>query len=423
MGRFFDRRPPRHDRPTMKTLFAALAIFFALPAFAFKAPISPGPGMSATLGGWSTASNYTGTFNAAATAVTGAVSVSGATATLAGSASLAATAGNVAASALKLNPAGLLTSAVASWALSAGLQYLNGQWQKNNAPSGYVAGYMWCYNGAPNCGPTPDAALQFFKNIQPNYPNCSVSSSGTTYVNYSCSSPTLGTLYPTVNRAAETCPAGTYRNGTQCVGLVVPATDPDFAALAAKPLTDAAATDLAKAGAKLPLNKPTFAPMDLPVGSPYVDPVTGKRYQDMVRLTPGSDGTTVEAQMYKQEVNADGTTATDSTTGQPASPEKGETQTDCDKKPESIGCSDWGEPDDTDIQKNNKTFSLTPDGGWGAATASCPADRTYSLKSGGVARFSYSGLCQGAELFRPLIIGMAWLSAILIAIGLHRKYQ
>ncbi|MNY71337.1 Neisseria meningitidis TspB protein [compost metagenome] len=72
------------------------------------------------------------------------------------------------------------------------------------------------------------------------------------------------------------------------------------------------------------------------------------------------------------------------------------------------------------MPNENKTLAITPDGGWGASSASCPADKTASLSFGPIA-FSYEPLCLFASGIRPMVIALAWFSAALTFFGFARK--
>lgn len=89
--------------------------------------------------------------------------------------------------------------------------------------------------------------------------------------------------------------------------------------------------------------------------------------------------------------------------------------TDCDKYPDSIGCSNYGQPtNDEQIQKKDmpSTISPFPFG----SSGSCPADlNAYFL--GQPLTISYSAVCQFAEGIHNVIIVLAGLLSIYIAFG------
>jgi len=121
------------------------------------------------------------------------------------------------------------------------------------------------------------------------------------------------------------------------------------------------------------------------------------------------------------------TTTTDPNTGQTTTTTTTEqTKEDnpdfCVLHPESIVCAKMDTPDAADITKNDKTVSITPDGGWGPDSGSCPAPKTTALSRGGQMTVDYAMVCEEAISFRPVVIGFAWIAAVLIAIGITKRY-
>lgn len=90
----------------------------------------------------------------------------------------------------------------------------------------------------------------------------------------------------------------------------------------------------------------------------------------------------------------------------------GNNQTDCDKLPNSIGCSEFGTPGASgDIEDQKKNIgSITPTTG---GAGNCPA--SVHLPRG--AEFSYAPMCQLASGVRPVVIGIAWLLAGFMVFG------
>ncbi|WP_040578340.1 MULTISPECIES: virulence factor TspB C-terminal domain-related protein [Methylomicrobium] len=92
------------------------------------------------------------------------------------------------------------------------------------------------------------------------------------------------------------------------------------------------------------------------------------------------------------------------------------TQTDCDKNPNSIGCSSFGEvPGADDIGEQNAAgIGISPVSLGGGGSCPAPLTATYLGKP---ITFRFDLLCQFANMIRPLIIAVAWLSAGLIVLG------
>lgn len=91
-------------------------------------------------------------------------------------------------------------------------------------------------------------------------------------------------------------------------------------------------------------------------------------------------------------------------------------QTDCDKNPDSIGCSQFGDADIPDFNlpgKNVKlTFVPTPLGNGG----SCPAPKTFSY-FGKTYSLSYAPLCTLVSTMRPLVLLLFSLASAYIFVG------
>ena len=374
----------------MKTIFGFFLVFVASSSFAAAVPLFPGTGIAATSSGFTTAANFTGQFSAAAFNSNFTTNVGGKAVTMPAAMRLAANAGQFAVSAVRLNPAALVGTAVASWLLGYGLEWINGQWQKSESAS------------------VPSDALCGMTALQ-----CATSGG----------SPSYATLSPRwIGISGGSCIAGLpdYPHITIPCGMTGqpqkrPATETDWAAIPQNaPLPDPVAGELASKGVPLPLEVPHIGPQDIPLGDPYVDPVTGKRYQDKARVTPRADSKTADVQTYKQEVDE---------AGNPKKQEDGQTekppeeQTDfCKKNPDAISCMPEGQTDDQELQTKNIGSGITPVsvGGQGQ----CMADKTLSMATMGKSiTFTYKPICDLASMVRPLILALAWLLAGWIMVG------
>lgn len=418
----------------MKTLFAALLLAFAGSASAASVAMKPPVGITgnpAMSTGWSTASNFVGNFSAASFSGGFTTNVGGKTVTMPASMRMAANAGRFAVSAVRLSPAALIGSAVVAWLLSQGIEYVDGQFQKkdssdNGAPE---SGHMWYHNGYDTActAVTPctweavktDFETKYGSNYPQTYGGARIS--GPCYANgtrkYSCPFE----YYYKPHSAWYNGGSVTFEWLGTAEPKYVPATEADFAPLATAPLPDAVADELAPKGVALPMENPVFDPpyVDEPLGEPYVDPVTGKRYQDNVRVTPQADGKTADVQTHKQEVDEEGDPATDPTTGVEAPPEK---QDDfCKKNPEASSCKPFDEPPDLELEKKENPFSLNPVSGFGADSASCPAPQNLFTVGGQAVAWDWGNFCKFAQGIRPLIIGFAWLTAIMIVVSVGRR--
>ena len=159
----------------------------------------------------------------------------------------------------------------------------------------------------------------------------------------------------------------------------------------------------------------------MPLSSPYPDPISpGATVRDVATVTPQT-GERVQVEVTKQQVDpTTGEPKTNTETGEPV-PSEEKTEF-CVENPDVLACAKLGEPEEVEELKKTKDIAITPDSGFGPADSSCPAPLTYSLISGGRSlSFSYEPICKGARIFRPAIIGMAWLSGLFIFFGFARK--
>lgn len=204
----------------------------------------------------------------------------------------------------------------------------------------------------------------------------------------------------------------------------VPATDADWAKVPTTGIPDTVLQGVMTEGKQwLPATpEVTTAVQTVPLSNVYKDPTTGTSYRDFAYVTP-NDPQSANLQVVKTQVDpATGNPVTDPNTGNTTGTTKQEDP--CTANPNRVGCMDKGDiPDAPDLLKSEKTISITPDSGWGSDTAACPADIVVPMRTRGAqpAVFSYQPVCKAADMFRPVIIGMAWLFAVLIAIGVARR--
>ncbi len=173
----------------------------------------------------------------------------------------------------------------------------------------------------------------------------------------------------------------------------------------------------------IPLSpEPSTLPVKVELSQRYTDPVTGKQYVDMGYVTvTGPDVTKGDLQVVRQEVDSTGKPVTDPTTGQDKPPEA--TKNDC-AGSTKLGCMEAGDiPEGPNLNEKEINVSITPDTGWGADNAGCPADVVVSMRTPGAqpAVFSYQPVCKAADMFRPIVLGLAWVAAVLIALGVNRR--
>jgi len=337
---------------------------------------------------------------------------------------IAATAAAVAVTAVRANPAGLITSAVASYLLSKGISYVDGQFKQSGGdmPANPFYPSVACKGVPPPCGGPNQLA-----------PNSSCYTDGGGHYTRSMGGVLEG--YQAVNTCGDDsifmplngtptpsqCLTGTW-NGSSCTGEPVPATESAWDGARVGYWPDPAIYDLVKAGVPLPTDHAIFTPdhKDVPLSDPYLDPVTGKRYQDVARVTPQpSAPDTATVQTVKQEVDANGQPVLDQGTGQPVPPEA---ETDlCKLNPDASGCKPLDEVPDVELEENTITLSISPISGFGPDTGTCPSPRSLFSKGGQPVVWEWTQYCDFASGIRPLIIGFAWISALMIVIGVARR--
>ncbi|WP_455154276.1 virulence factor TspB C-terminal domain-related protein [Cupriavidus campinensis] len=434
----------------MRALVLVLLSFLAGVAQAAPVPMQVGAGVAR-----SAASSTSYITTASSTSWAGAAYNSGMTASVGGRAvtvpaswRMAANAGQIAVAAVRSNPAGLAASVALTWLLGYGIQKCaqGGLWctmpQPEQSPNGkpfpvgngyYVPGY------AQGVYPTPQAACE----ADVGYWNGQQPTRGWSYVSWRTANGDLSTFTQfycaikdntgyvwdgPLGQHPRGCPAGYTVTTTECVppgyvpgGESKPTTDADWSRVSPSTLPDAVLNNLARDGVFLDVSPSiNTARQTVPMSDPYIDPVTGKRYQDVAYVTPNADGKTADVQVAKQEVDSEGKPATDAS-GVQAPPV--EQKDPCVGHEDRLGCMKLDDPPQgPKLEDNQKTISITPDTGWGADSMACPADLTTVTRTGGVAlAFSFKPVCDGADMFRPVIIGMAWVAAVLIALGVGRK--
>jgi len=385
------------------------------------------------------AASSTGYITTAASAWSGAAYNSGLTAQVAGKAvtvpaswRMATNAGQVALGAMRLNPLGLAAGAAASWLLTYGIQKcLDGTWcaQSQDVGDPNPAKY-WYSSSYPSesCPGNGRCGWQAAHDSVVAQYIADKAQAGMAFVGWGSLTVVNANTATHVGRFKTAAVPGGYdvTFGFSAFGArpveLAPAKDADWAKVDPLALPDAVLNNLGKDGVFLDVApQVNTARQGITLGLPYIDPVTGKTFQDMGYITPAPDGKTADLQVAKQEVDANGNPVTDPGTGQPKQPEK--TDDPCLAHPNRLGCMDKGDvPDAPDLQKSEKVISITPDSGWGPDTMACPADIVNNLRSGGqVVAWSFRPACDFADGVRAPVIAFAWLAAVLIALGVGSK--
>lgn len=343
---------------------------------------------------------------------------------------VAATAASVALAAVRANPAGLITSAVASYLLSKGIEYVNGSFNTTVVQGSTSPVWVYTYGNPPRSFNTGSALCAYINTQNADYHHY-VWATSASYPNGYCKA-TKNYPFDGWGQAASQVsrcwvPDGELVawpvNGVcQVVTTQEPVSESTWDAARTGYWPDAATYDLVKAGVPLPTDKAVFSPpyADVPLADPVLDPVTGKRMQEVARVTPSPTAPdTADVSITKREVDSDGNPVVDPVTGSPvpATEEKDL----CKLNPGASGCKPLDDVPDMALPENTITLSINPVSGFGPETGTCPADRTLFSKGGAPIVWSWGQYCTFASGIRPLIVGFAWLAALMIVIGVARR--
>lgn len=305
---------------------------------------------------------------------------------------LATNAAAVAKNAMRLNPWALAGTLALPWLLEQGMEWSDAeqQWRKF-APSQYTQ--VGSYYGYPSFREDGDGS-------------CNTASSGTDWC-----TPGDGFVNTAVGDEGS-CAYWCLMPGTVPATESNPASDADWDALPSPfPAIGPEAANAPYMPEGAPVGTPVFDSGTVNIGPPYTKP-DGSTVQPKTTVTDNGDGT-VTLDTYDEPVT--------DTQGNPVPyPVPQDTiedqQTDCDKYPNIIGCSQYGQ---TPAAEPLNTLevpvspTVTPVGGAG----SCPADITTSIYG---LTWSYQPICDFASAIRPLIIGFAWLAFAYIVAGTVR---
>lgn len=320
--------------------------------------------------------------------------------------------------------------ALASWALQAGIDYANEQWIKKN----------------PNLFPQ----YRFQSYDVPSSP-CPVGQVGT------CSWETLLNVYKSaVNPIIESYGYGVDGPGSKTVGFtylgsccltysvfVIDQNNPDTStpvtpeqaalAMAGAPLASGGDTAALFDDALRETIKNGFMPQpDTPTISGPPGPIsvdsetttspdgTVTTKQTAIQPTYNNTNNTVEYQQIDTTTvtNNNNQTTVTTTTKAPDVPDAPTDQkTDCDKYPNSIGCAEFGTPDDSTIPTITPTISITPNS---TPARMCPAPLSIPTSRGSFS-MTFDAVCTGLDMVRVVLLAFAWLFAIRYVVGASRE--
>ncbi len=92
----------------------------------------------------------------------------------------------------------------------------------------------------------------------------------------------------------------------------------------------------------------------------------------------------------------------------------------CDMYPDIAACQKMGDLDEVPVANKTVPLAINREEGFGPSEGTCPAPRQFTIM-GKTMAFRWDLLCDFAQGVRPVIIGMAYLAAVLAFLGLSRK--
>lgn len=341
--------------------------------------------------------------------------------------------------ALRVSPAGLVSSLVAQWLFQYGLERLGDRWVINDTPddpggdSREWYTYGACVYGA---GCTFSAAAQLYVASTANDPNYIVSYNGYTQSG-NCGVDNPGTCSRTiqVNRQRRVHPYDTHvatgptltgrlMNPQAAEGGIRDATPADWELV--DELPDTVIEDL-EDRFPWPVGLPIIDPMRIPVGSPQAIPDTQPQQyrQPVIDLVPR----TTMAEPWRVEVipreittptPLDDPISLDPENPGDVTPRDGTAPLLCEVYPEILACQELGEIEDEELEERKVSLSIEPQEGFDVANAQCPSPRTMNWR-GRSFELSWQPWCDFAIGINPVVIAVAWLTALYGFLGLSRK--
>ena len=182
-----------------------------------------------------------------------------------------------------------------------------------------------------------------------------------------------------------------------------------------------------------PQPRPLFVPTGNPVPNPQYDPNAPPGPNNQPYIQPGirvvpSPTTQEPWRVDIQPVNRpqDVATPNPNPDAEPGTdptdkPKPEEQQSLCEKHPDIVACAKLGEPGQaTPVPNETKTLTIAPENGFGPSDASCPAPRTVEV-AGLTLSMPFDLLCDFATGLKPVIVGLAWLTAAFTFMGIGRR--
>lgn len=409
---------------------------------------SPGGGLAGPGGAVNipTAASNGGSYSGGTVRVNPALNVGGRAVTVPAAQRLAVNAGRVAAAAAFALPTVRVALGVAAWLGVAGLVWdaASGLWKQPDSSARMSDGYEY---GDSTFQPTlPQACDAYLQNlisigaiVSGSVTSC-VYPGASTFVGKMPNGATNDyTVY--LKRRPSACPSGWYSTPGGCVQTppMRTVTEQEFVdGITKNPMPDSVPSEIPS---PLPVEVPQIVPMFIPTGNPVPNPAydpnaapspANQPYtQPGVNVEPAPSPSSpwqVDVQPVNRPVaspnpnpdpvpntNPDGTPKPNPG-DKPREATDAEKQDLCEKHPDIVACQKLDEVKDVDLESKEKPISITPDSGWGAEDAACPAPRILHVQ-GREIPIPFDLFCTYMRGIRPIIIAMAWLSAAFILVG------
>lgn len=338
----------------------------------------------------------------------------------------------------------------AAWLLGYGLEYIAGEWKKKQTTGN--GEWVCSYNGQPG----PCGSVSWGKSLM-----CQVNCTG--YGDGWWDQPDANGIPARYNETWQygvlrltvaigyKCPNGqTVSNAGQCVASgYAPATPEDWVPVETAPpgsIPDDVLND-ARPKVAVPVELPVYSggPKAIPLGDPQPNPTGTGWGQPQQWVAPKP--TTGEPWRFDSQWRLVPTTGPDSGATAPYSPSASsptgagpapvvvvnpgtetegtpeeEPKSQCELTPDASGCVPLGAGTgpDTPLTVTPISLSITPASGFGPSTTACPAPRQITV-AGKTLSFSMQMLCDFADGIRPILVGIAWITAVFSFMGLSRN--
>lgn len=176
-----------------------------------------------------------------------------------------------------------------------------------------------------------------------------------------------------------------------------------------------------------PAQQPQFVPTGNPVKNPNFDPSkaispSNQPYiQPGVRIVPAptpAQPWRVDMQPVNRPVASENPDETPNDENPEDKPQDAPSL--CDKHPDIVACQKLGDIDAKPLEKKTVTLAINREEGFGPVNGSCPAPRDFVVMGQSFA-FKWDFFCQFADGVRPIIVGVAYILAVMSFMGLSRK--